>query len=76
MTVALKDKVEASGYCKRCGKDVVVWRRNMLNFHVGTTLLTCGAYLLVLPLVLAIVAGTWKCSQCGRRAKKRLLQNF
>jgi len=54
-----------SGFCKNCGKQVVVFRKGTNHLlHLILTVLTFGFWLIVWFGV-SIKFGGWRCTQCG-----------
>jgi hypothetical protein len=57
---------EGSGYCRDCGRNVLV-RRTTPNhvLHLLVTLFLCGLWLPVWALIAVFGGGSWRCTQCG-----------
>lgn len=54
-----------SGFCKKCGKQVVVFRPGTSHIlHLLLTVVTAGVWLIVwIPASVKI--GGWRCNECG-----------
>jgi len=64
---------EASGYCKRCRKAVLVRRPGTNHvLHLLLTIVTAGLWIIVW-IGVGIKIGGWRCANCGRKAKRSLL---
>lgn len=63
---------EAGGYCRSCGRNVLVRRKGTNHLlHLLLSLLTAGLWIIVWILC-AIKVGGWRCTVCGSRASRRL----
>jgi len=64
---------EASGYCKRCNKQVMIRRKGTNHvLHLLLTLFTAGLWLLIwIPASIRI--GGWRCVQCGAKTGRSLM---
>jgi DNA-directed RNA polymerase subunit RPC12/RpoP len=60
-------KEQASAYCDRCEKQVLIERPGGANhiFHLLMTILTCGIWILVW-MNQATESPSWRCSECGK----------
>jgi hypothetical protein len=66
---------EATGYCNRCNKQVLLRRRGISNLlHLLLTLLTGGLWLLIWIFLVSKIAGGWRCTICGRETARRFLR--
>jgi hypothetical protein len=55
------------GFCKRCDKQVVVFRKGTNHIlHLLLTIFTAGLWLLVW-IGVGIKFGGWRCTQCGSK---------
>lgn len=65
---------EATGFCKRCNKQVMIRRPGTNHvLHLLLSIVTVGIWLIVWVLT-AIKIGGWRCSQCGSRVSRSLLR--
>ena len=65
---------EATGYCKKCERQVMVRRKGTNHvLHLLLSLVTLGLWIPVWILLSIKVAG-WRCSQCGMKAGRSLLK--
>jgi ssDNA-binding Zn-finger/Zn-ribbon topoisomerase 1 len=63
---------EAAGHCRKCG-DVLVKRPGTRHvLHLLLSIVTMGFWIPIW-LLCSIKIGGWRCSQCGKRASRRLL---
>ncbi len=65
-------EVKKQGYCKECGKKVVIFRKGTNHIlHLLLSIVTCGAWL-VIWLLCSIKIGGWRCSVCGSKNVKKI----
>lgn len=61
---------EATGFCKRCKKQVMIRRKSANNIlHFCLTIMTAGLWLIVWLLCLVQIGG-WRCTACGAKTRK------
>lgn len=75
---------EATAYCERCQKDVLIRRPRLgCAAHVLLTFFTAGAWLLIYlvyriletALTLPLGSGGWRCTQCGLAIRRGRIIN-
>jgi len=64
---------EASGFCKRCNRDVMIRRAGTSHLlHLFLSVITAGFWIIIWVLA-AVKIGGWRCTQCGKGVSRKLL---
>ncbi len=63
---------QKGGYCKNCGRQVVVFRKGTNHIlHLLLTIVTGGIWLIVWILT-GVKFGGWRCASCGSSKVSRV----
>lgn len=65
---------EATGFCRGCNRQVLLRRKGTNHvLHLLLTVFTAGLWLIVW-VIASIKIGGWRCSLCGLKVSRTLLQ--